>query len=103
MSKLNQLEGQFHRAMIDVYEHAKEFDYFANYFKQMLDRYGSVETAKRLLGESQAQEGLFKLWELKALEISVEATVLREEFRALFDERELDEAKRRLDDLDFNT
>ena len=98
---MNQLEDQFHRAMIDVYEQAKELDYFANYFKQMLDRYGGVETANRLLGESQAQEGVFKLWELDALDISVEATVLREEFRSLFDKHELDEARRRLDDLNF--
>ena len=40
-------------------------DYFATYFKGMLDQYGGVETAKRLLAKSQPQTGLFRLLDLK--------------------------------------
>ena len=46
---MTSLEDQFHNAMIGVYEKAKEHDYFANYFKRMLDEYQGGETAKRLL------------------------------------------------------
>ncbi len=39
----------FHTAMIDLYEVAKSSDYFATYFKQLLDQYGGFETPTRLL------------------------------------------------------
>ena len=87
--------------MVSLYEKAKDLDYFASYFKQMLDRYGGVETAKRLLADSEPQQGLYRLWELDALDISLEATVLQERFRTLFTDDERDEAKRRLADLEY--
>jgi len=98
---MNDLERRFHAALITVYERAKEHDYFATYFKRMLDQYGGLETAKRLLAENQPQQGLFKLWELGALDISVEATVLRPEFCELFDEAELATARQRLEALGY--
>ncbi len=87
--------------MISLYEKAKDLDYFANYFKQMLDRYGGIETAKRLLADSEPQQGLYRLWELDAIDISLEATVLEERFSSLFTDAELEEARRRLADLEY--
>ncbi len=52
----------FHHAMIGVYEAAKQHDYFANYFKGMLDQYGGVETGKRLLAKREIQGGLMRPW-----------------------------------------
>jgi len=68
----------FHQKMLQVYEKAKDQDYFANYFKGMLDQYGGMETAKRLLAKSQLQTGLFRLWELKMLDSSMESLVIQE-------------------------
>lgn len=93
------LEKKFDAAMSDIYYHAKELAYYATYFKQMLDRYGGIETARRLLAESTPQQGLRRLWELDSLDISVEATVLGEESRPLFSAEELAEARRRLTEL----
>jgi hypothetical protein len=87
--------------MIDLYEVAKSYDYFATYFKEMLDRYGGIETAKRLLAKSEIQPGLIRLWELKLLNKSVEATVLQERFQSLFAPAELNEARRRLEELGY--
>ena len=87
--------------MIGLYEKAKDLDYFASYFKQMLDRYGGVETAKRLLADSEPQQGLYRLWELDALDIPLEATFLQERFSSLFTDAELEEARRRLADLEY--
>ena len=92
---------EFHHAMIDLYEVAKASDYFATYFKQMLDQYRGVETAKRLLARSEIQPGLMRLWELKLLGKSVEATVLQDRFQPLFTQAELDEAYRRLEELNY--
>ena len=68
---MTDLEKQFHNAMISIYENAKDHDYFATYFKRMLDDYEGVETAKRLLAKHEIQAGLMKLWEMKLLSQSM--------------------------------
>ncbi|HJS20651.1 MAG TPA: hypothetical protein VJ785_18030 [Anaerolineales bacterium] len=95
------LEEQFHHAMIGVYENAKDHDYFATYFKRMLDEYHGVETAKRLLAKPGIQEGLMKLWEMKQLHQSMEAFVVQERFKPLFTDAEIAEAHRRLEELGY--
>jgi hypothetical protein len=95
-------EQDFDRAMYAIYERAKAHKYYATYFKQMLDRHGGLDTAKRLLREGEPQQGLYTLWELDALGDSVEATILKEEFRGLFTNEELAEAEKRLRDLGYS-
>jgi hypothetical protein len=100
--KMNELDREFHHAMIGVYEYAKKYDYFATYFKGMVDRHGGVGAAKRLLAKQEIQEGLMKLWELKCLDHSMEALVIQERFRVLFSEQEVAEARRRLEELGYS-
>lgn len=87
--------------MIQVYENAKDNDYFATYFKGMLDHYGGVVTAKRLLSRNQPQTGLFRLWELKLLDSSMEALVIQEKYADLFSDEEVAEARKRLGELGY--
>ena len=95
------LEAEFHQAMMEVYEVAKAHDYYAIYFKRMIDEHGGVEAAKRLLAEREIQSGLMRLWELNLLNHSMEAAVSQERFRPLFTEAEVQEARRRLEQLGF--
>jgi hypothetical protein len=95
------LEEQFHHAMIGVYENAKDHDYFATYFKRMIDQYGGLGAAQRLLAKPEIQEGLMKLWELDCLDQSMETLVIKEKFRPLFTPAEIAEARRRLEELDY--
>ena len=67
----------------------------------MLDQYGGVSAAKRLLAELGIQEALMELWELGLLDQSREAVVLQERFGSLFAQDEIDKAYCRLDDLGF--
>lgn len=97
----NRLEGEFDAVMHALCARASDLDYYAAYFKRMLDQYGGLETARRLLREDEPQSGLLRLWELDALDISVEATVLRPQFRELFTGDELTTARQRLRDLDY--
>ena len=92
------LQDEFHRAMIGVYETAKDHEYFATYFKRMVDSCGGVEAAKRLLAAREIQAGLMKLWALNLLDHSMEALVIQERFRSLFTDEEVAEARRRLED-----
>jgi hypothetical protein len=87
--------------MIGVYENAKQHDYYATYFKRMIDEYGGVGAAKRLLAKNEIQEGLMKLWEFYLLDKSMEALVIQERFQSLFTEDEIQEAHRRLDELGY--
>jgi hypothetical protein len=93
----NNLEEDFHHAMIGIYEKAKDAcDYKPTRFLQMVQEYGGVRTAKRLLARSEVQSGLETLWECHRLDLSMEALVLKPRFQSLFTEEELKIAKDRL-------
>jgi 5-methylcytosine-specific restriction enzyme A len=98
---MENLEKQFYHAMIGVYENAKDHEYFATYFKRMIDQYGGFDAAKRLLAKPGIQEGLMKLWELGCLDQSMEALVIQDRFHALFTNAEIAEAHRRLEELGY--
>jgi hypothetical protein len=97
------LEEQFHHAMISVYENAKNHDYFATYFKRMINEHGGVQAAKRLLAKQEIQEGLMKLWELQLLNQSMEALVIQKRFQSLFTPAEIAEAHWRLQALGYGS
>jgi hypothetical protein len=98
---MTDLQQQFHHAMIGVYENAKDHDYFATYFKRMIDQYDGLGAAKRLLSKPEIQEGLRRLWELHLLDRSMEALVIQERFKPLFTEAEIAETRRRLTELGY--
>ena len=93
------LEDELTSPLRGTYEAARARGYIATYFIQMLEEYGGLETAKRLLAVSEPQTGLYKLWELHLLNESMEAVVLQERFRSLFTQAEMNEARRRLEEL----
>ncbi len=91
----------FHKAMVNIYEQAKEFDFFANRFKQMLDEHGGVGAAKILMLGNNPQTGLMRLWEEGRLDISVEKLMCEPRFKGLFTPEELAVARQRLEDLGY--
>jgi len=95
------LDDEFHHAMMAIYEREKDYGYYATYFRQMLDQYGGVEAARRLLAEREVQQGLMTLWEMGHLDNSVEAHVIQSRFQPLFTEAEIAEARRRLAELGY--
>lgn len=100
---LSSKEKQFHSAMIDIYRRAKlECNFNANRFLQMVSNHGGFEAAKRLLRSGDlVQSGFITLWECGCLHLSMEALVLRPEFRQLFTEEELMIAENRLREHDY--
>lgn len=95
------LEAEFEHKLRNTYEAAKARGYFATYFDQMLNEHGGVETAKRLLAKTEPQTGLFELYNLELLADSMEAVVIQERFHSLFTEKEIAEAHKRLEELDY--
>lgn len=98
----NPLNDAFHQKMVEVYERAKmECHYNAVRFHQMVQQDGGLATAKKLLASNHYPEGLTRLWELKRLDISMEATLIEEPWSTLFSREELDVAKKRLKELGY--
>ena len=98
------LETEFEEALRGTYEAARKRGYVATYFLQMLDEHGGVETAKRLLAKSAPQTGLFELWNRGIINESMEAVICDSpKFHRLFTQEEINEARRRLEELNFFT
>ena len=96
---IKDLEKRFLTEMLNNYRRAdQECGYRATRFLQMLDKRGPVETAKILIRKPGGSEGFAKLWELRRLDLSVEALVIRDEFKPLFTEEEREISRDRLRD-----
>lgn len=102
MPDLTELEDRFHRAMIGIYENARDdADYVAQIFIEMVDDRGGLRTAQYLLGTDKPSEGFTKLWEKGRLDLTVENLVLKPEYKPLFSAEELSIARQRLINYNF--
>ncbi|MBD2763573.1 DUF262 domain-containing protein [Kocuria sp. cx-116] len=94
---MEHLLHQFNNAMRDVYVRAKkEAGYNATYYLNMLHQHGGLNTARRLLNDGSVSAGFTALWERERLDLTVENTVLQPQFQVLFNDDELENARRRL-------
>jgi hypothetical protein len=91
----------FERAMLDIYKEARKIGYRPTEFLNMIERDGALVTARRLIMSATPSSGFTRLWELKRIDLTVEALVSREPWRRLFLEIELDRAQRRLKQYGF--
>jgi hypothetical protein len=83
--------------MREVYRRALvEAGYDAKLFARMLSEHGPLETARRLIATDRPSEGFTRLWERGRLDLTVEAQVLKPEFRDLFTDIELERCRGRL-------
>lgn len=95
-------EAGFDEAMLSIYERAKaDCKYNAARFLQMVGDRGGLQTAKYLLHAPGLSDGFTALWECKRLDLTVEALVLKPEWRGLFTDQELEIAAKRLSDLGY--
>ncbi len=82
--------------MRSVYDRAKtECGYNATRFLAMLGKHGGVKTAKILLSSPDVFDEFVELYIHKRLDLTVEAQILSHpQFWELFDQEELDSARR---------
>jgi len=94
---MKDLEKRFHRAVPDVYEQAQE-ECRVQRRQVPPDGHGQrrLQTGKALINARNASAGYMALWERKRLDLTVEAVVLKEEWKPLFSERERKLAEARL-------
>jgi hypothetical protein len=91
------LATRFHAEMLQLYADAKAAGYTASYFHRMVDDLGGVAAAKRLINDSRPSDGFTRLWEMRRLDLSIEALATRAPWKELFtpDERRRAEARLR--------
>lgn len=68
-------------------------------FAEMLERYGGVDVAKRLVASGELQDGLKRIVALGHIELAMESIMLEPRFAPLFSEGELAAARWRLAQL----
>lgn len=91
----------FEGAMRDIFAASSKIGYRPTEFLRMIERDGALPTAKHLILSSRPSSGFTKLWELKRLDLTVEALALREPWRSLFSGAELERAEHRLKQYGF--
>jgi hypothetical protein len=96
-------DSELKREMYRLYEEPKEkYGYNGTYYLKMLEKLGSLETARRLAGDPKIHAGLIRLQKHNALHLSVEALVLRERWRDLFDDDVRKAAREKLRKLGYS-
>jgi hypothetical protein len=91
------LMAEFQKAIIEL----QKMGYTPTHFKKMLSIKGAVDTVNFLLGVDKYSEGITRIWELKALYLSMEAIIIKEPYCQLFTENQLKVARKRLKDLGY--
>lgn len=102
---MDELESRFNDEMQGIYITAKKkLKYNATRFLQLLSEKGGVEAARILISKNGGTYGFEVLWENNRLDLSIEAHVLKEDYRDLFTDGEREICKNRLKDFkyDFN-
>lgn len=90
------LEARLSEELRQECDEARKIGYNPSYFLAMLSRYGPVEACRRVVVADKIPDGFARLLELNRLELTAEATVLRDPWRRLFSETVLDRARKRL-------
>jgi hypothetical protein len=99
MDDQSQRARRFDAAMLELYETwRREVRYSANRFRKMVDRWGGVETARRLLSKPDVSSGFMKLKEAGRLDLTMEYLILQRDFTSLFSFEERGVARGRLID-----
>jgi len=100
---LKEIEKRFNNDMVNIYNTAKrESGYNANRFIKLVSEKGGVEAAKQLISKEGGTYGFEVLWENNRLDLSVEAHVIKEEYKDLFTEEERQLCIDRLKKFGFN-
>lgn len=100
---IDKLEAEFNTAMMSIYTRAKsEAGYNASIFHRMLNDFGGLATAKRLVNDRNVSDGYTALWERGRLDLTVEAIIYdNPKWYSLFTSEEMGRIKKRLTDYRY--
>jgi hypothetical protein len=93
------LEQQFTDALWATEREATQLGHSSSVFRDMLDKYGGVETARRLVKAGEIQGGMRTICAMGRSDLTTEAVMLKPEYAPLFKRDELNAARWRLDQV----
>ena len=93
------LEGEFEQRPRDSIRESITLGYDPTRFTDMLNTWGGVGVAKRLVASGEIQDGIKKIVAMGHPELSMESIMLEPRFATLFTAGELEAARWRLDQL----
>lgn len=95
MSSLD-LEKELALRFRDSISQSRSFGYDPSEFERMLNDYGAIGVAKKLIKASNPQSGFRRLINENRVDLTMEKIMLEEQFSSLFTEGELEAARYRL-------
>ena len=103
MSNESALERALRRKIVEDAAECNGLGYKPYEFLRMVEHHGAVGACRRVIMDhpyNRAPYGFSKLWELSALDLTVEYTVLQPKWHPLFEQNVRDRAKARLHEFD---
>lgn len=99
--ELEQIENDLRDELLNTLAECKNLKVKLNYngIYDLIEKYGAIGTPKRLIatGVDSIQSGFVKLWEIKRLDLTFEAIILKDKYKILFDDNTINEALKRID------
>ena len=97
------LENKFNDAIENIYTRVRsETNYNPTQFRRMVNNHGGLQAARILINSNDVSSGYIKLWELKRLDLSIEAFIVKSsQFHDLFATKEIEDCKGRLQELGY--
>ncbi len=90
-------QHELEAALVRVANESKALGYNPTSFLRMIHELGGLQTTKQLINSDTPSDGFVKLWEMKRLDLTVEALVVEsKQFRTLFLTSEILRARHRL-------
>ena len=88
--------------MTGIYRRAKdEADCDDGHFLEMLAHHGAVETARTLLHANTVSDAYTELWKRRRLDLTVEAFIIKPQWKELFTDEERGIAVKRIVSFDY--
>ena len=97
-----ELERKLKTLTLDFCKQCDQFGYSPTKFKGMIADKGVVQAIREVICSQQVPDGFYRLWKNKRLDLSAEAIIIeRSEFHSLFTPTELEIARKRLKEYDY--
>lgn len=98
---MSDLELEFENDMRYICKESNKIGYNPKIFAGMLNMKGALVTAKQLVMQDQPTAGFTKLFELNRLDLTAESYVVKDKYKELFTEEEIQKSRDRLTDYRY--
>lgn len=96
------LEKEFTKELFDNVAEMKQYGYNPTIYMRMISENGAVNAAKKLVMQDVQSSGFATLIMINKLELSVEASVIKDKYKDLFTDAEIQNSIRKLKEADYS-